>query len=377
MKKIVKTYVVVVGHDHQNTLGVIRSLGEAGIGVKAVILSDRSNCSSTHSKYVDKAYIIRESELIQTLIEIGNQLGIRIPLIPCGDDSVMPIVENYDILNGLFILPYASNGSNVLHLMNKKNMLESARNAGLKVPNWVTIEQKNFCDIERLCAKLKFPCILKPLQLISDGTFEFRILDSMRALSESKDYIFRNCTSIIVQEYVNKTNEYGINGCRLYCSGKTVFGGVIEKKRFSQSSLGSTTAGTIFPDEYGLCEAVKQFVEYIDYRGIFDIEFITDGNEFYFVEINFRNGGYGYAYTKAGRNFPALWACEACGLNIEAYLAKPVRKIFFINESSDLQNVRAKNISVVTWIIDVLRADARMYINFRDMVPLLKKIIRK
>ncbi len=377
MKKILIEYAVVVGHDHQNTLGVIRSLGEAGIGVKAVILSDGSNCSASHSKYVDKAYIIRESELIHTLIEIGNQLGIRVPLIPCGDDSVMPVVKNYDILNELFILPYASNGSNVLQLMNKKNMLESARNAGLKVPDWVNIEQKNFCDIERLCAKLKFPCILKPIQLISGGTFEFRILDSMRELSECKDYIFHNCTSIIVQEYVNKTNEYGINGCRLYCSGKTVFGGVIEKKRFSQSSLGSTTAGTILPDKYGLCEAVKQFVEYIDYRGIFDIEFIADGNDFYFVEMNFRNGGYGYAYTKAGRNFPAIWVKEAYGDDIEMFLCTAQKKMFFINESADLQNVRAGQISLFTWLFDVLRAGAHMYINCCDMKPLLKKIMEK
>ena len=90
--------------------------------------------------------------------------------------------------------------------------------------------------------------------------------------------------------------------------------------RFSQSSLGSTTAGTILPDEQGLCDAARSFVEYIDYRGIFDMEFITDGKDFYFVEMNFRNGGYGYAYTRAGRNFPTIWAGEACGADVDAWL---------------------------------------------------------
>ena len=51
---------VVVGHDHQNTLGVIRSLGEGGIRVKAVILSDGGACSTVHSKYVEEAFVIRE-----------------------------------------------------------------------------------------------------------------------------------------------------------------------------------------------------------------------------------------------------------------------------------------------------------------------------
>ena len=40
MKKAATITAVVVGHDHQNTLGVIRSLGEDGIRVIAVFLSD-------------------------------------------------------------------------------------------------------------------------------------------------------------------------------------------------------------------------------------------------------------------------------------------------------------------------------------------------
>ena len=199
----------------------------------------------------------------------------------------------------------------------------------------------------------------------------------MEQLLETREYLDRNCDCAIVQEYVEKTGEYGVNGCRLHHSGETVFGGVIEKKRFSQTSLGSTTAGTILPDAHGLCDAAKRFVEHIDYRGIFDMEFITDGVDFYFVEMNFRNGGYGYAYTKAGRNFPAIWAMESVGMDVEKELGASVRKTFFINESADLQNVRAGNISIFTWFRDVIRADAHMYINRRDMKPLLKKIARK
>lgn len=368
---------VVVGHDHQNTLGVIRSLGEGGIRVKAVILSDGGFCSTAHSRYIDEVFVVRGPELIGTLVRLGEQLGERVPLIPCGDDTAAPIARAYDRLEGLFILPRAVDGSNMLRLMNKMDMLQAAREVGLKVPNWVSLRQEWFAELERRCEGLRFPCILKPIGLLPGGTFEFRILQTMDELSGCTDYITHNCASIIVQEYVNKTGEYGVNGCRLHRSGETVFGGVIEKKRFSQSSLGSTTAGTILPDAHGLCDAAKKFVEHIDYRGIFDMEFITDGKDFYFVEMNFRNGGYGYAYTRAGRNFPTIWAGEACGVDVEAFLREPLRSIFFINESADLQNVRVGNISVAAWLGDFLRAKAHMYLNRRDMQPLLKKITRK
>ena len=366
---------VVVGRDHQNTLGVIRSLGEGGLRVKAVILSDGGSCSTAHSKYIDEAMIVREKELIDTLGRLGEQLEGRIPLIPCGDDSAIPVAQNHSHLEKWYYLPGA--GANTLRLMKKTAMLEAARAAGLLVPEWVTLYAEEYPQLEQRCARLRFPCILKPVDLVKGGSFEFRILRTMEELLDCMEYITGNCASIIVQEFVEKTAEFGVNACRLYRSGKTVFGGVIEKKRFSQSSLGSTTAGTILPDTHGLCDAAKRFVEHIDYRGIFDMEFITDGENFYFVEMNFRNGGYGYAYTKAGRNFPAIWASEAWGETLEPYLHKPVQSIFFINESADLQNVRAGKLSMAAWLADVLRAKAHMYINYRDMKPLMKKIMGK
>lgn len=221
---------VVVGHDHQNTLGVIRSLGEGGIRVKAVILSDGGVCSTAHSKYIDEVFVIREEELTDTLVRLGEHLGDRVPLIPCGDDTAAPIARAYDRLEELYILPRAVDGSNMLRLMNKMDMLEAARAAGLKVPNWINLKQTDFVQLERLCGGLHFPCILKPIDLLSGGTFEFRILQTMDELLDCMDYITHNCASIIVQEYVNKTGEYGVNACRLHRSGETVFGGVIEKK---------------------------------------------------------------------------------------------------------------------------------------------------
>lgn len=377
MNKIKTATAVVVGHDHQNTLGIIRSLGEDGFCVKAVFVSDGGFCASACSKYIDVAFVIQPNELIDTLLALGAQLGGQVPLIPCGDDTAAPIAQAYEHLKEWYILPCAEDGSNMLRLMNKMEMLEAARSAGLAVPNWVCLKQQDFADTEKCCGHLQFPCILKPVRLLPGGTFRFVIMQSMEELRAALDYINSNCETIIIQEYVRKTGEYGVNGCRLHKSGKTVFGGIIEKKRFSQSSMGSTTAGNILPDTHGLCDAVQRFVEYIDYRGIFDVEFVFDGKTFYFVEMNFRNGGYGYAYTRAGRNFPAIWAREACGEDAEAYLRKAIKPVFFINESADLQNVKTGEISVLTWFWDVLRANAHMYINRRDMQPLVKKIMRK
>ena len=374
MNKMKTLTAVVVGDDHQNTLGVIRSLGERGCRVIAVIFPAGRICSTSYSKYIDEVFLIQRAELIDTLVGIGNPLEQKTALIPCGDDIAAAVDRAHELLCDWYYLPSAGAPGSMGSKMNKMVMLELARSAGLKVPEWVSIERKDFHLLNTLCGGLRFPCILKPVGLMPGGIFEFRILHTIEELLAAQVYITENCQSIIVQEYIRKTGEYGVNACRLYHSGETIFGGVIEKKRFSQSSLGSTTAGVILPDCYGLCEAARRFVEYIDYRGIFDMEFIWDGEEIYFVEMNFRNGGYGYAYTNAGRNFPAIWASEACCKDITGFLKERLRSVFFINESADLQNVRAGNISIFTWFRDTLRAKAHMYINLRDMRPLLKKI---
>ena len=93
MKKAATITAVVAGHDHQNTLGVIRSLGEDGIRVIAVFLSDDDVCSTAYSKYIDAFFVVRPNELISTLHSLGKQLGEQVPLIPCGDDTAAPIAQ--------------------------------------------------------------------------------------------------------------------------------------------------------------------------------------------------------------------------------------------------------------------------------------------
>lgn len=374
MKSERKPAAVVVGHDHQNTLGVIRSLGEAKYSVYAVLLTDDSDCSTAHSKYLERTFFAGIFELQTVLTRIGNMIGERVPLIPCGDDAVDAIARSQEQLEAQFVLPGVGNGAHLIRLMNKMEMLEAAKAAGLKVPRWICMRDGLFESAEVSCAQLRFPLMIKPVKLKAGGRFEFRVAENMEELDTALEYARKNCADIIIQEYIRKIAEFGVNGCRLSQSGETVFGGVIHKKRFSQSALGSTTAGIIGCDPGALCDAVRQLVEYVDYRGIFDVEFLFDGKDYYFVEINFRNGGYGYAYTRAGRNYPAMWAAEACGGDIASYISKPAKQVRFINESADLQNVRAGNETLFGWFWDVVTAGARMYLNARDMRPILRKV---
>ena len=70
-----KAQAVVVGMDHINTLGIIRSLGEAGIKPSAIIISkDKDKSWSLKSKYLNKklSCVIPVKKTCDTLIKNGE-----------------------------------------------------------------------------------------------------------------------------------------------------------------------------------------------------------------------------------------------------------------------------------------------------------------
>lgn len=368
--------VIVIGHDHQNTLGVVRSLGEKGYSVFLVIYSEEDVCFTSKSKYVTQAHYISHSKLVEKLLSISaSYVDKKIPVVPCDDYTMKVLDSNFNLLKDKYFLPNSFEEQGyVTNLMQKANMFDMAIKAGLNVPQYIFIDVDATSNIFDDCNDFTFPCIVKPILLKDGGKFNYQIVNNFSELIDYRDFVIKNYKQVVVQQYINIVSEYGINGCRLYNSGNCVFGGVIEKIRFSQQSMGSTTAGKIVKDKNNLCDEISKFVELINFRGIFDVEFVFDGEKFYFIEINFRNGGYGYAYTKAGRNFPAIWVQEAYGKEFSELVLREIKETFFINESADLHNVKAKNQTIFRYLFDFIHAKAHMYINKNDMSPLIKKL---
>lgn len=83
MVRKIKNKVIVIGPNHYNTLGVIRSLGEEDVPVNLILVSRKENYVSK-SKYVDKVWLVNESEneIISVLINYFNNEKYK-PIIIC------------------------------------------------------------------------------------------------------------------------------------------------------------------------------------------------------------------------------------------------------------------------------------------------------
>ena len=108
------------------------------------------------------------------------------------------------------------------------------------------------------------------------------------------------------------------------------------------------------------------------YTGIFDAEcLIGKDNEIYFLEINFRNSAWGYAYTYGGINSVYYWA--KCmlegpdGMKDCNYRKKPFTAM---SELADLSSIaHMPDVSYITWLRQFMECDCPYYYNKNDKLP--------
>lgn len=370
---------VIVGTDHNNTLGIVRSLGEIGILVSVVLFGNEPSFTSK-SKYIsDMCYCKDDArELANLLIKNYSGLNEDIIVIPSCDKAAELLDRQYDLLKGCFKLG-SVNGTQgqLIKLMDKGFASNMAKKAGLNVPKSFEIHISKSLkadDIELAIEEneLIFPIIIKPIESFNGRKTQIMVLYDKKDLSRVLNIL--NDGRYLVQKYLNIKMEYGVQGVTLYDGSDVIVPGVIRKIRRSMVATGSTTYAQLIDYCNKIdVNAIKRFVSTVGYRGIFDIEFIDDGEKTYFIEINCRNGAYGYAYTCGGVNFPFIW-CTSCTGGISP-IHKKVETLTFMSEFADFRSVKERRVSLYEWIKQFISADVKLTLNKKDLKPFLWKIM--
>lgn len=97
MLQEIKNEIIVIGADHYNALGVLRSLGEVGIKSNFILIGDKKRASTIYCKYIKKLYNIKnnsQEEIIKILEEEFNNLEFKPILIPTGDPIAKVLDQN-------------------------------------------------------------------------------------------------------------------------------------------------------------------------------------------------------------------------------------------------------------------------------------------
>ncbi|MDX9917727.1 MAG: hypothetical protein RBT15_06875 [Gudongella sp.] len=368
--------IIVLGGQHHNDLGLIRSLGEEGCLVYFIsINSERSFV--TKSKYIIKYWETQKEDAINIILnEFDGESNLPI-LLPSDDLSAHLLDCNYDKLKDNFIFPHIrSTDLTMSSLMNKEILNKLAIKYGFNVPISKVVELSlNDTDISRIIMNdIGMPCIVKPVQSLEGDKSDILIIENPQQLIQMLSLYRKKYIRLFVQQYINKIGEVGIQGLSMYNSREVKIAGVVNKIRVSNRAPGSTTYGMLdFNFDSEIENQIISLIKGIQFCGIFDIEIMYDKDRKYFIEMNFRNGAYGYAFTKAGANLPYFWCKEAVGINDYSTIKiEKTKKI--MNEFADFRNVLDKNVKLFKWIYEFTNADVHLILNYLDLKPFLYKL---
>ena len=374
-QEILKHKHVIFGSDHYQTLGVVRSLGERGISADVILhpCYSKNPYLCSNSRYVGCVTIVETvEEGYDKLLKMYGNEQIKPFVYTCDDWAEGCLDAHYnDIINKFYFFNGAKQGI-VSNYMDKEAIAKLAEKCGARIPKSETLYKGE------LPTTLNYPIITKSI-MSTKGAWkgDSRICYSQEDLLENYKTIKSDV--LLVEEYIVKKNELCLDGFSSNDGKDVCLPYQATYLRLSPS--GYSNYMTIEPLKFESARSiVYKMLEYIGYNGIFSVEFLIGQNdELYFLEVNFRNSTWSYAYTVGGVNLPYEWAKATLLKKIDystmSFIKKPFKAIAEINDY--IQFVTTGKISIFEWLRNVITAKCRFYMVFSDIKPIYVGLFRK
>lgn len=365
-----KAKVIVIGGNHHNTLGLIRSIGEKGLPVYLFLEHQESlvTCNLRFSKYITKMYHLKDEEEILTLLkrDFWNECS-RLVILCASDASVCLLDEHYDELKDKFLFFNAGKQGRISFFMNKLNTFPLAEKCGFK-----TIKTWHVKSSDNIPNDIGYPCFSKASNSSIDGKNGIGISNSEEELREK----LKCANELLVQEYIEKEYEIDINGFSYNHGENVVINAVCRKIRDytdRQSQFEVLEDMSHYPHvDY---TAIKKVIKAIEYEGLFSVELMCKNGIYYFLEINLRSDAMNYLYASGGYNYPYLWYLYNSGnVDIAKITSSQLSKPLYIMQWSDFSDVVHKRLSLCHWLKDLARTRAFFVLNRRDIKPFMHLI---
>lgn len=361
---------IVFAGDHFNPLNVIRSLGEKGIYVYVILVSQKP-CMIPHCRYIKKLHRVHtHEEGYRILITEYGQESHK-PFVLCSDDTSESFLDlRFEEVNKRFFFYNAGERGRVSQLQNKDYITNLAAEIGLTIP------QKEVVETGVLPTSLTYPIITKALVSTMEGwKNDVFICHTENELKEAYTHI--KSKQLILQEYIEKAGEFCIEGFAIN-DGKEVFMPyVIDYIRFYKDSYGHYMTVAPLQDQE-LRTQIHTLLRATKYNGIFEVEFMKGTNgEIYFLEINFRTSAWLYALTTGGGNLPYFWTkATLSGIIHEEEMELRTKPFKAMSEPADF--VRSiSSIGLFAWLKDLFSTECLYYWNKKDPKPFFYYVLHK
>lgn len=314
--------VIVIGSDHHNTLGVVESLGQAGLSPHVIIESSQpvSQCFVTKSRYCKgRGYTATCEQLVGVLHEHFD-IGLpEKPVVIAANDRVASVLDNHlEELSAFLLMPGTGKQGELEYWMDKPNMSRLADEVGMNVPRTRIVKAGEIVD------DFVFPCMTKSVSTLKGGKSNIRICPDKQSLNDflSQQTLY---SEVQVQQYIDKEFEFQLIGCSINSGEQIIIPGrthIVRPRGYDNTFF---LRYIEMDDSFNsVCAQAREFIRRTRYSGLFSIEFLRNKQGVdYFLEMNFRNDGNAVCVTASGTNLPYLWyLSKASGGDVKAKLER-------------------------------------------------------
>lgn len=358
-----REYIVFSGKEHYNSLGIVRTLGEAGIRPVFVAVKGEFKFVG-QSKYVKKKHYVDDVEQGIRLIlkEYGNCKEKSFILVE--DDWTMFALDRYyDSMKEHFYF-FNAHG-NLKKFLDKDVLNEVAQRHGLQIPKTWKVKNGDIPD------NIVYPIMTKAINSIgSEWKNIVFICNNQEELRNAYQKI--KSEKILLQQYIEKIDEISFDAFSVDY-GKDVFFVMEANQIFNIPDKYSPYWMIKNSENKEIQDIISGIIKEIGFEGIFEFEFMKDkdGN-LWFLEINFRNTALGFATTVAGMPQVVYW-CESIEkgfIDKEKYYKKISEGFTAMAECFDYDaRVKTGMITKKEWKKQYRSAECKMYKGRNDNIP--------
>ena len=314
--------VMLVGRNYVSNLCLARSFGKAGYEVEVLNIREEMPIywrllgmlhPDAYSKYVKAYYVCvikgESRNLVNRLRELADPKR-KMLLISADDLSVSIADEYYDELKEFYLISNIDGRAGEINrLMNKRTQMELAIEVGLPVIDSCMIRSSE--GRFEIPETVKYPCFIKP-NISKNGSKTHlqrcnnrdELYNALANLAKQHDF------EIKIEDFVDIRREYSILG--LSTKDTVIAPGFFGVDVGGNGGWkGVAISGRVLPrsEQNVFIDHVCRFIKTLKYEGLFDVDLIEDmDGTIYFVELNLRYGGSGYAITESGVNLPGMFA---------------------------------------------------------------------
>lgn len=352
--------IVIWGTDHHNALGLLRMLGGRGFDVRFVI-DGAYKSIATASKYcTDYEIVPGIEEGIEYLIKNYTDKDNKAVLLFTADKYSEAANNNLNRLKDYFFVSGPSQEGVLKEIDDKYIMGQMASECGITIPETILVPQTPICKVSN------FPVIVKPCNPAAKD-FKTRIIKDRKQLKRlSKDFI--QGRRYVIQSFISKEADGLVFGCRTW-DGNTHLAGICVRSRWGDDACGSFGYITSVIPESVNSSGIKQFLERIDFRGLFSVEYaLTPDGGAYFYEFNLRNDGTSVLFYNAGSNIALAYVNSCFGIKEDVPL-EVNGKQYLMHEILDKFNIYDGNVTRKQWLEDKKKVTIHFLYDPDDMRP--------